>query len=44
MLPRVATALHARVRGIIEPLPDPSTATVREKPAAYKTTRRRPSR
>ncbi len=42
MLRRVAAALHARVRVVIEPLPKADkSAAVREEPPVYKATRRR---
>lgn len=42
MLRRVARALNASVRVVIEPLPKVSkSAVVREEPAAYKATRRK---
>lgn len=41
MLRRVAAALHARVRVVIEPLPKES-AVVREQPGRYKASRRSP--
>ena len=44
MLRRVAAALHARVRVVIEPLPKASkSAVMREEPASYKTIRRKRS-
>ncbi|MBA3832439.1 MAG: helix-turn-helix transcriptional regulator [Chthoniobacterales bacterium] len=44
MLRRVAAALHARVRVVIEPLPKAEkSAVVREEPASYKSTRRKRS-
>ncbi len=44
MLRRVAAALHARVRVVLEPLPKADkSAVVREKPAGYKATRRKRS-
>ena len=45
MLRRVAAALHARVRVVLEPLPKTQKgAVVREEPAAYKTSRRKTDR
>ncbi len=42
MLRRVAAALHARVRVVIEPLPKAKkSAVVREEPNVYKTARRK---
>lgn len=42
MLRRVAAALHARVRVVIEPLPKPSkSAVVREEPPPYQVSRRK---
>ncbi|HWB03660.1 MAG TPA: helix-turn-helix transcriptional regulator [Verrucomicrobiales bacterium] len=40
MLRRVAAALHARVRVVLEPLPETGKNSIlREEPTAYKTTR-----
>ena len=45
MLRRVAAALRARVRVVIEPLPETGTSSVlREAPADYKVTRRKAAR
>jgi transcriptional regulator with XRE-family HTH domain len=42
MLRRVASALHAQVRLVIEPLPEPGeSSVVREAAATYKATRRK---
>ena len=45
MLRRVASALHAQVRLVFEPLPEPEeSSVVREEAATYKTTRRKAAR
>lgn len=45
MLRRVAAALHARVRVVLEPLPATDKSSVmREEPAVYKATRRKTGR
>lgn len=45
MLRRVASALHARVRVVLEPLPEAAKSNVlREESSGYKVTRRKPAR
>jgi transcriptional regulator with XRE-family HTH domain len=49
MLRRLATALHARVKVVLEPLPEPASrhphsAILQESPAAYKAHSRRPAK